>query len=77
MGSSRMKDMVEQDRREAVANRFFTMVGRSTAAFLVIAIVLEIVSFAALSVYRRLHKDPLSPQNSPAYEGEPWGAEFW
>jgi lysophospholipase L1-like esterase len=72
-----MEDMVEEDRREAAADRFFAVIGRSTAAFLVIAIVLEIFSFAALSVYRRLHMDPLSPQKSPAYDSETWGADFW
>jgi lysophospholipase L1-like esterase len=72
-----MEDMIAADRRKAVADRFVTFVGRSTAAFLVIAIVLEIMSFAALSVYRRLHRDPLSPQRSPVYDSEPWGLDFW
>lgn len=68
---------MEKDRREGAADRFFAMVGRSTVAFVVIAIMLEVVSFTALSVYRRLHTDPLAPQKSPAYDGETWGTEFW
>src|SRR5215831_19101745 len=73
----RMNDMVPEGRGEAVAGGLFALVGRTTVAFLVIAIVLEVTSFAGLSIYRRFHQDPLSPQNSPAYDSERWGAEFW
>lgn len=66
-----------EDRTDGAADRFFATVGRSAAAFVVIAIVLEIFSFAALSIYRRVHRDPLSPQKSPAYDSESWGADFW
>jgi lysophospholipase L1-like esterase len=72
-----MGNLVEEDRRQGAADRFFAMIGRSAAAFLVIAIAVEIFSFVALSFYRKYHKDPLSPQRSPAYSSETWGSDFW
>jgi len=53
------------------------LIWRSIAAFVAIAIILDLFSFAALSLYRRRYQDPLSPQKSPAYDSETWGAEFW
>jgi lysophospholipase L1-like esterase len=59
------------------AERFFAILGCSVAALGVFAVLLELSCFAFLSAYRRFHSDPLGPQKSPAYKGEPWGREFW
>lgn len=59
------------------ADRFLAILGCSVGALGVFAILLELSCFAFLSPYRRFHIDPLGPQNSPAYKGEPWGREFW
>jgi lysophospholipase L1-like esterase len=69
--------MVEDNRAEETADRFFAMLGRSVVAFFIIATILELISFAALSVHRRRQRDPFSPQESPTYDGEAWGADFW
>src|SRR6516225_8951844 len=34
-------------------------------------------SFVTILLYGKFHRDPLVPQESPAYDGEPWGREFW
>ena len=68
---------MEHTHSVAAGERFFAMVGRSLAAFIVVAVLLELFSFAALHTYRRFHRDPLIPQQSPAYDNEKWGREFW
>lgn len=68
---------MEHARRVAAGERFFAIVGRSLAAFVVIAILVELFSYAALHIYGRFHRDPLIPQQSPAYDNEKWSREFW
>jgi hypothetical protein len=68
---------VEQTRRAASAERFFTKLGLSVAAFAVIGILVELSSFVALHIYGQIHRNPLPPQESPAYDNEKWGHAFW
>jgi lysophospholipase L1-like esterase len=60
-----------------VTESFFGIVGRSVVTLVIVAILAELCSFAILIPYRRFHRDPLAPQNSPAYDNETWGREFW
>ena len=68
---------MEHAARVAAGERFFAIVGRSLAAFIVVAILAELFSFDALHIYGRFHRDPLIPQQSPAYDNEEWSGEFW
>jgi lysophospholipase L1-like esterase len=68
---------VQQTNHAVFAERFFAVVGRSLATLVVVAILGELGSTAALLAYGRFHQDPLVPQKSPAYDGEKWGREFW
>ena len=66
-----------QANQSVFAERFFAILGRSIATLVVVAVLMELCSTAALHVYGRLYEDPLVPQKSPAYESEKWGREFW
>lgn len=68
---------MENARRVAGGERLFAIVGRLLAVFIVIAILVELFSFAALHLYGTFRRDPLIPQQSPAYDKEKWGREFW
>jgi lysophospholipase L1-like esterase len=68
---------VQQTRHAVSADRFFGVLGRSVAALIVVAILGELGAFALLLAYGRFHRDPLVPRNSPAYDNEKWGREFW
>jgi hypothetical protein len=68
---------VELSRRAVSAERLFAIFGCLVAAFVVFAMLLEVSSFVTILAYRKFHHDPLAPQRSPAYDGEPWGREFW
>ena len=68
---------MQQTRRPVSAERFFAILGCTFAAISVVVILLELSSFVVLSAYGRLHRDPLIPQKSPAYDSEKWGADFW
>lgn len=63
--------------RHVSGERFFAILGCLVVAFGVLAILVELFSFAFLFAYHRFHSDPLGPQRSPAYDGEEWGREFW
>ena len=68
---------MQESRRAEAAERFFAILGRSVFAFILLAGAVEVFSFVALHFYNSRHRDPLIPQNSPAYDREPWGREFW
>lgn len=68
---------MEENRRQNLSQRLYTFFGRLTVTFIGVAILLELISFSALWTYDKLHRDPLVPQNSPAYDRESWGREFW
>jgi lysophospholipase L1-like esterase len=68
---------VEQTRRAASAEKFFAKLGLSVAAFALLGILVELSSFVALHIYGQIHRDPLAPQESPAYDNETWGHAFW
>jgi hypothetical protein len=59
------------------AERTFAIIGCMAVAFLLMALFIEGSSYIALTSYRRFHRDPLIPQNSPAYDNEKWGRDFW
>lgn len=68
---------METSRRAVSTARFFAILGRLVATFCVVIILLEMSSFAILRLYGRFRTDPLKPQNSPAYDRESWGLDFW
>jgi lysophospholipase L1-like esterase len=68
---------VQQTRHTVFAEKFFAILGRLVATFVVVAILLELCSIPLLRAYGRFHRDPLVPQKSPAYDNEKWGGEFW
>jgi lysophospholipase L1-like esterase len=68
---------VERSRHTARAEKAFTILGMSLFAFVLVAALVEVSAFVALRVYRESHRDPLAPQQSPVYDGEGWGREFW
>lgn len=56
---------------------YFAMLGYAVVTLVVIAALLELSSYAAWSVYRRVH--PVFPElrtTSPVYAGQPWAPEF-
>jgi hypothetical protein len=55
----------------------FAIIGRLVVTLVVVVIFAEPSSIPILRAYGRLHRDPLVPQNSPAYDSEEWGREFW
>ena len=68
---------MQQSRHTVFAESFFGILGRSVATLIVVAILGELCSFAILLAYGNFHRDPLVPQNIPAYDHEKWGREFW
>jgi lysophospholipase L1-like esterase len=68
---------VESSRHTAGAEKFFTILGMSLFAFILAAALVEVSAFIALHTYRESHRDPLAPQESPVYDSESWGREFW
>lgn len=58
--------------------RLFAVLGYAVFAMIALAVLLELVSWAGWSAYRRAR--PVFPelrQASPVYDGEAWAAEFW
>jgi lysophospholipase L1-like esterase len=68
---------VERTRRAASAEKAFTILGMSLFAFILAAALVEMSAFIALHAYRESHRDPLAPEQSPVYDSESWGREFW
>lgn len=58
---------------------FFALVGYAVVSFVVVVLLLEFVSFVALSAYHWVRPDAQDnfADASPAYTGYPWAAEFW
>jgi lysophospholipase L1-like esterase len=69
-------DAVERS-RAAGAEKVFTILGMSLFAFMLVAALVEVSAFLALRAYHASHSDPLAPQQSPVYDSESWGREFW
>lgn len=57
--------------------RFFGVVGYALCSAVILLVLLELGSAAVMKILRRTHPDPVAPSLSPAYDGEPWAAEFW
>jgi len=68
---------VERSRRTAGAEKAFTILGMSLFAFIIVAALVEVSAFVTLHVYSDTHRDPLAPQQSPVYDSESWGRDFW
>lgn len=69
--------MRELSRRAEIGQRCFAIFGFWIAFLIVFAILVELISYAALPLLPQSRVDPLSPQKSPAYDNEKWGAAFW
>jgi lysophospholipase L1-like esterase len=58
--------------------KFFTLLGYTVFAVLVTATLLELLSWAGWSAYRRIHPElHRNEAASPAFAGDSWAAEFW
>jgi lysophospholipase L1-like esterase len=68
---------VERSRHTAGAGKIFTILGMLLFALVIVAALVEVSAFIALHAYRSFHRDPLAPQQSPVYDSESWGREFW
>ena len=68
---------MQQIRHTTLIESFFATIGRSAVTVVAIAILAELCSVPLLRAYARFHRDPLVPQESPAYDNEKWGREFW
>jgi lysophospholipase L1-like esterase len=78
VGGSTAAGQATGSRRSIVPlQRCFAVVGYAIGSLIIIVVLLELGSFVLLSIHRRSHPDPVAPNKSPAYDGEPWAGEFW
>lgn len=75
--AKRERRVVQETRHTIFAEGFFAILGRSIATLIVVAILGDLCSIAVLRAYGRFRRDPFVPQNSPMYDNEKWGREFW
>lgn len=68
---------MERIRRTAGAEKAFTILGMALLAFILVVALVEVSAFIALRAYGDSHHDPLAPQQSPVYDSQSWGRDFW